>query len=278
MVKRTQKYALFGYPVAHSLSPIIHQSFARDLKKTIRYEKILTSKSNFKQTVYKFIKSGGLGFNITVPLKHEAFAMSDTLTEVAKIAKAVNTIKIENNKCIGDNTDGVGLVRDLTHYLKLNLTNKRLLILGAGGAARGILLPLLKQKPALVMIANRTEEKAVILAKEFSSYGNTCGFALTKIKNERLDAIINATSASLENKMPILPENLAKKALCYDLVYGEKKTPFIQWAKKNGASQVADGTGMLIEQAAYSFAFWFGEMPQTKNIRRELKAYTHKII
>ena len=276
MTSYAQKYALFGYPVAHSLSPIIHQNFARNLGKTIHYEKILTPKSSFRQTVHKFIQSGGLGFNITLPFKREAFALSDTLTEAAKVAKAVNTIKIENNKYIGDNTDGVGLVRDLTHYLKFNLANKRLLILGAGGAVRGILLPLLKQKPALVMIANRTEEKAVTLAKEFSTYGETCGFSLAKIKNERLDGVINATSASLENKMPALPEGLAKDALCYDLVYAKKKTPFIRWAKKNGANQVADGMGMLIEQAAYSFAFWFGEMPQTKNIRKELKAYARE--
>lgn len=263
------KYAVIGNPIEHSLSPQIHTEFARQTGIALNYEKILSPLNSFEQTVKEFFKTGQ-GLNITVPFKLEAFNFADEKTIVAQSAGAVNTLKKEGNKIIGTNTDGIGLVQDIQENLGFSLSNKRIMILGAGGATQGILLPLLEQGTKQILIANRTASKAKELANNFSKFGSVCGFGLEKIKNTSVDIIINATSSSLNNESIKLPKKLVKNALCYDLVYGKQKTPFMQFSQGNGAVKIADGLGMLVEQAAVSFEFWHGIKPKTKNIIQKL--------
>ena len=264
------KLAVFGNPIKHSLSPVIHTQFAEQTGLEVSYTKILSPVENFEQTAQKFIDEGGSGFNITVPFKLDAFNFATELTLNAQTAGAVNTIKIQGKKLIGENTDGIGLVRDLTNNLKIDLQGKTILILGAGGATQGILLPLLEKNPKRIMVANRTASKAEKLKQDFSSYGNTCGFGLEKIKHDPVDIIVNATSASLDGQMPNIASGCANGAICYDLMYG-KQTPFMDWAQKNGASMIADGLGMLVEQAASSFEFWTGKQPDTLSVIQNLR-------
>ena len=263
-------FGVFGNPIKHSLSPNIHTQFAQQVGLDIKYDKILAPIDEFDSTAQDFINSGAKGFNITVPFKLDAFKFATKHTEHAKTAGAVNTIRIDKDNYIGHNTDGIGLVNDLTNNLALSLTNKTILILGAGGATQGILMPLLQKNPARVMIANRTASKATTLANDFSSYGKTCGFGLDQIKHDPVDIIINATSASLDGKMPDIASGCANGAICYDLMYG-KQTPFMRWADNNQAEQIVDGLGMLVEQAASSFEFWTGIMPQTKPVMENLR-------
>ena len=263
-------YAVFGNPIEHSLSPAIHSQFAEQTGLNINYAKILAPINGFTQSAKSFINQGGKGFNITLPFKIDAFNLATKLTLNAQTAGAVNTIKVNANSLIGENTDGIGLVNDLTKNLNIDLANKTILILGAGGATRGILLPLLAQQPECLMIANRTASKAVQLAKKFSKYGKTCGFGLKKIKNQPVDIIINATSASLDGQMPDLASGVANGAICYDLMYG-KQTPFMHWAKANNAQMVVDGLGMLVEQAAASFEFWNSKTPNTQMVIQNLR-------
>ncbi len=263
------KLAVFGNPIEHSLSPTIHTLFAQQTKVKIEYEKILAPLDGFAKTAQNFIAQGGMGFNITVPFKIEAFNLANKHSINAQVAGAVNTIKVKGNTLMGENTDGVGLVNDLTKNLGVSLHNKTVLILGAGGATRGILLPLLQQQPTRVMIANRTASKAIQLAKDFKSYGKTCGFGLEKIKHNPVDIIINATSASLDGQMPNIANGVANNAVCYDLMYGQQ-TPFMDWAQNNEASMVVDGLGMLVEQAAVAFEFWTGKKPDTKTVIKNL--------
>ena len=265
------KLAVFGNPIKHSLSPTIHAQFSQQTGVMVNYEKILAPIDNFKQTAQQFIDDGANGFNVTVPFKLDAFNFATELTLNAKTAGAVNTISVKNDQIIGENTDGIGLVNDLTNNLDIDLKDKIILILGAGGATQGILLPLLKQKPKRVMIANRTESKALQLRQDFSKYGHTCGFGLNKIKHDPVDIIINATSASLEGKMPDIAGGCAKDAICYDLMYG-KQTPFMVWAKDNKAATIVDGLGMLVEQAASSFEFWTGKKPDTQSVIKSLRS------
>lgn len=256
------KFGVFGNPIAHSKSPEIHQVFANQLGVELDYQKILAPKDKFTNTLDDFITSGGQGCNITVPFKNQAYQVCHQLTKNAQLAGAVNTIKQTDAGYLGENTDGNGLVNDLLYNLNLDIKNKVVLILGAGGASQGILYPLLQQLPERVMIANRTKSKALDLATQFKEYGKTCGFGLDKIKNEPVDFIINATSASLAGEEIVLPNKLAYGAVCYDLIYGSS-TPFMQWAEKNNACQVVDGWGMLVEQAALSFEFWTKKKPNT---------------
>ncbi|RUA04384.1 MAG: shikimate dehydrogenase [Gammaproteobacteria bacterium] len=265
------KLAVFGNPIEHSLSPTIHAMFAQQTGVNVKYTKELAPIDAFTQTANNFIQQGGLGFNITVPFKIDAFNFATQRTRNAQTAGAVNTIKVEGNTRIGENTDGVGLVNDLTKNLGIDLRDKVILILGSGGATRGILLPLLEQNPTRVMIANRTASKATTLANDFSEYGKTCGFGLEKIKSKPVDIIINATSASLDGKMLTIPNGVANGAICYDLMYG-KITPFMTWAKVNNASMVIDGLGMLVEQAAAAFEFWTGKQPNTRSIIDTIRA------
>ncbi|HIM58754.1 MAG TPA: shikimate dehydrogenase [Gammaproteobacteria bacterium] len=264
-------YGVFGNPIEHSLSPIIHTQFAQQTGCAIKYDKFLAPIDDFSNSTKAFINQGGKGFNITVPFKIEAFNLATELTLNAQTAGAVNTIKVKGNQLIGENTDGIGLVNDLTKNLGINLNNKTILILGAGGATRGILLPLLNQQPKRLMIANRTASKAKQLALDFCSHGKTCGFGLDKVKNDPVDIVINATSASLNGKMPTIANGVANGAICYDLMYGTQ-TPFMDWAQTNHAHKVVDGLGMLVEQAAAAFEFWTGKQPNTqiviKNLRR----------
>jgi shikimate dehydrogenase len=264
------KLAVFGNPIEHSLSPNIHAQFAQQTNISVDYQKILAPINCFEQTAKQFIDSGANGFNITVPFKLDGFNLATKLTKNAKTAGAVNTIKIENSQIIGENTDGIGLVNDLINNLGIKLKDKVILILGAGGATQGILLPLLEQNPNRVMIANRTAKKAKKLQQDFSQYGQTCGFGLDKIKDKPVDIIINATSASLDGKMPAISAKCANGAICYDLMYG-KQTPFMDWANANNASIVVDGLGMLVEQAASSFEFWTGVTPDTQAVIAQLK-------
>ncbi|MCS5586525.1 MAG: shikimate dehydrogenase [Gammaproteobacteria bacterium] len=266
-----KRYGVFGNPIEHSLSPVIHTKFAKQTGVDIQYDKVLAPINDFAHSAKSFIDQGAKGFNITVPFKIEAFNLATQLTLNARTAGAVNTIKVNGGELIGENTDGTGLVNDLTKNLGIDLNNKSILVLGAGGATRGILLPLLKQAPKRLMIANRTASKAEKLALDFSSYGKTCGFGLEKIKDTPVDVIINATSASLDGQMPTIANGVANDAICYDLMYGTQ-TPFMDWANANNAKMVVDGLGMLVEQAAAAFEFWTGKQPNTQEVIRSLRS------
>ena len=259
------RFAVFGNPISHSLSPMIHNEFSNELGIDLSYEKILSPIDEFEFTANQFINDGGLGFNITLPFKVEAFNFSQELTSNASAAGAVNTIKIDNNVIIGENTDGNGLVNDLEINLAESLSGKEILIIGAGGATQGILKPLLDKNPEKILLANRTSEKSVQLASEFLKYGKVCGFGINQIKSKPVDIIINATSASIDGAMPALPGGVCKGALCYDLMYGAQ-TPFMKWGLENSARKVSDGLGMLVEQAALSFNFWHAKSPRTDSV------------
>ncbi|SHA08214.1 Shikimate 5-dehydrogenase I alpha [Bathymodiolus thermophilus thioautotrophic gill symbiont] len=265
------KFAVFGNPIEHSLSPKIHALFAQQTGVEIEYSKILAPIDKFPQMAQNFINSGANGFNVTVPFKINAFELATQHSINAETAGAVNTIKVDGNELIGENTDGMGLVTDLTQNLGIDLGNKVVLILGAGGATRGILLPLLQQQPKRIMIANRTASKAIQLAKDFAKFGKTCGFGLEKIKNNPVDIIINATSASLDGQMPNIATGVANNTICYDLMYGQQ-TPFMDWASANQALKVFDGLGMLVEQAAAAFKFWTGKQPETQTVIKTIRA------
>ena len=264
------KYAVIGNPIYHSLSPSIHAQFAKQIGLSISYEKILAPLDGFSVAAKNFISSGALGFNITVPFKVEAYDLVDVYTLNAKTAGAVNTIKVKNSTLYGENTDGIGLVNDLCNNLQQSIKCKEILIIGAGGATQGILLPLLECQPDRILVANRTKARSLKLASNFSEYGKVCGFGLDQIKAKPVDIIINATSASLDGKIPEIPPDVVTGALCYDLMYG-KQTPFMKWAMKNSALSVTDGLGMLVEQAASAFAFWHGKTPETKEILKSLR-------
>ncbi len=262
----TDRYAVIGNPIAHSKSPQIHAVFAGLTFQDMSYEAILAPPDGFAAAVRAFIAAGGRGMNVTVPFKLEAFALADTRSLRAEAAKAVNTLAFSDAGIHGDNTDGAGLVADLTRNLGLELAGKRLLLLGAGGAARGVLLPLLAERPAALTLANRTAAKARQLLAEFLPHADDCpmdagGFA--ELAGRQFDLVINATSASLADEAPPLPAGLyAPGSLAYDMVYG-RETPFLAAARAQGAARLADGLGMLVEQAAESFFLWRGVRPPT---------------
>ncbi|MDC1027044.1 shikimate dehydrogenase [Candidatus Thioglobus sp.] len=266
-----KKYAVIGNPVNHSISPMIHAQFSKEFGLEISYEKILSPIDGFQDTVKKFIDFNGQGFNITLPFKIQAYNLSKNLTPNARAAGAVNAIKIDNNTLIGENTDGNGLVNDLSSNLKQSLKGKEILIIGAGGATQGILKPILDCNPEKILLANRTKEKSLELASKFLQYGKVCGFGLDQIKAKPVDIVINATSASIDGNIPNIPKGVVEGALCYDLMYG-KETSFMKWANENSARKVSDGLGMLVEQAALSFSFWLGKNPQTKPVIELVRA------
>ena len=264
----TDHYAVIGNPVAHSKSPLIHAAFARAQSQALEYQRLFSELGAFVATVKAFRKQGGKGLNVTVPFKLEAFALADTLTVRAQQAGAVNVLVFEGDHTRGDNTDGIGLVRDIVSNLGHAVQGKRVLLLGAGGAARGAVGPLLLEAPKSLTIANRTADKAHALATQFAAYAGACtlnaqGYAA--LAGQQFDIIINATSAGLNDSMPDLPdlpEGLyATGALAYDMMYG-RETPFMKHAQAAGAT-VADGLGMLVEQAAESFLIWRGVRPAT---------------
>ncbi len=267
------RYAVMGNPVAHSKSPAIHKLFAHQFSHNIEYIALWVDTDGFVDAVQQFRAEGGKGFNITVPFKLEAFELADNLSDRAKLAGAVNTIRFEpDGKIFGDNTDGTGLVHDLTKNLNVQLRGKKILVLGAGGAVHGVLGPLLKQNPAMLVIANRTLSKAKDLAQTFASYGKVEAVGYDDLVGKRFDVVINGTSASLKGEMPPLPVNLfANNAVAYDMMYGDKPTPFLEWAMLHDAATAADGLGMLVEQAAESYLLWRGVRPETKHVIAALR-------
>lgn len=269
MEDKPDKYLVFGNPISHSKSPFIHTLFARQTMQNMEYT--TQQPEEFASAAEQFFQQGGRGCNITVPFKEEAFRFADQLTERAKLAGAVNTLKkLDDGGVIGDNTDGEGLVQDLLQN-QVILQGSRILLIGAGGAARGVIKPLLDQSPEKLMIVNRTYEKAQQLAEMFDRYGAVEAMPMEQV-NQSFDVIINSTSASLYNQVPDIGGAIfTTTSVSYDMVYGQGVTSFNQWAKKQGAAKVYDGLGMLVGQAAESFMLWRGLRPGTKQVLRELR-------
>lgn len=266
------QYVVFGNPIGHSKSPLIHRLFAAQTGEALEYDTLLAPLDDFTACAQGFFKQG-LGANVTVPFKEEAFRMVDSLTPRAKRAGAVNTLSRQTDGSLqGDNTDGAGLVRDLTVNAGVELAGKRILLLGAGGAVRGVLEPLLAHKPASLVIANRTVEKAEQLAREFADLGPVAASGFSWLK-EPVDLVINATSASLAGELPPIDPALILpgQTVCYDMMYGKEPTPFCVWAAEHGAVKVLDGLGMLAEQAAEAFFIWRGVRPETAPVLAELR-------
>jgi shikimate dehydrogenase len=259
------RYAVFGNPIAHSKSPFIHACFAEQTGQQLIYTAERVDVGDFNNAVARFAENNGKGLNITVPFKQDAWELATRRSERAERAGAVNTLVIHAaGDYFGDNTDGVGLVRDLVRNHKIELEDKRILIVGAGGAVRGVIEPLLAGKPASLTIANRTREKALQLADDFSDLGNIEGCGLDEFGTDSYDIIINGTSASLSGDLPSLPASLINEnTFCYDMMYANEPTAFMRWAQQQGAKRVVDGKGMLVEQAAESFRIWRGCEPET---------------
>jgi shikimate dehydrogenase len=270
----TERYAVMGNPIAHSKSPAIHALFARQTGQDLAYGAILVERGAFRAAVEAFCEAGGKGLNVTVPFKQEAWELAGELSRRAERAGAVNTLAIHaDGSLYGDNTDGVGLVRDLRANHGADIEGWRVLVLGAGGAVRGVLGPLLAEGPAEVVIANRTPDKAAFIAEQFSDLGRVYGGGYEALGKERFDLIVNATAASLTGELPPLPATaLARGGWCYDLMYGEEPTPFLRWALAHHASRALDGLGMLVEQAAESFLLWRGVHPDTRAVIAALRA------
>ena len=262
-------YAVFGHPIGHSKSPRIHRLFAEQTGQSLHYEARDVDLPQFEAAVRAFLGAeGGRGLNCTLPLKEAAWRLADTLSDRARRAQAVNTLALRSDGSLfGDNTDGVGLLRDLICRLGVIVPNGRILVIGAGGAARGILAPLLGESPAAVVIANRTPERARILAMDFSDLGSVSAVEFDQLPGRQFDLIVNASAASLTGELPPLPNDLlASDACCYDLAYGTKPTPFLLWGQQRGARISADGLGMLVEQAAEAFELWRGVRPDTRPV------------
>ncbi len=269
----TDRYAVVGNPVAHSKSPFIHSEFARQTGQDVKYERLLAPLEGFRATVENFRAEGGKGLNVTLPFKLEAFELTHERSERADDAQAVNTLKFDASTLYGDNTDGVGLLRDIEQNLRFPMQGRRILLMGAGGAAQGVVGPLLSVRPERVVIANRTVDKAQRLAERFSARGSlsACGYA--QLDGQQFDLVINATAASLNASVPELPEGIfARGALAYDMMYGKGTASFFELALSEGAAQVADGIGMLVEQAAESFFIWRGVRPLTRPVIDALQA------
>ena len=267
------RYVVVGNPIAHSKSPQIHAAFAAQTGQNLSYERLLAPLDGFAASVAAFRADGGKGLNVTVPFKQEAWQLCDELSERAQLAEAVNTIKLEDGRIVGDNTDGVGLCRDICHNLQHALQGKRILLLGAGGAARGVILPLLAEHPACLTIANRTASKAEELAQQFRQHGTINASSYEALAGQTFDAVINATSASLSDALPPLPAGcFATGSLAYDMMYGKGLTPFLRFAQQQGAAHLADGLGMLVEQAAEAFRIWRGVRPETAPVIHSLRA------
>ena len=259
------RYAVFGNPIAHSKSPFIHARFAEQTGQSMQYTAELVAIGDFETAVARFANKNGKGLNVTVPFKQDAWQLATERSARAERAGAVNTLVIRGQgDYYGDNTDGIGLARDLVNNHGLQLEGKNILILGAGGAVRGVIEPLLEHRPAMLTIANRTREKALQLADDFGELGNIRGCGLDEFGTGAYDIIINGTSASLGGELPDLPSTLVgETTFCYDMMYASQPTPFMDWALKQGAQRVADGKGMLVEQAAESFRLWRGCEPDT---------------
>lgn len=267
------RYCVLGNPISHSKSPLIHRLFAAQTGQQLSYEALLAPLDDFAGSLRAFFREGA-GANVTVPFKEQAFALADQLSARAQRAGAVNTLmKLADGRLLGDNTDGAGLVRDLRENAGLRLAGQRILLLGAGGAVRGVLAPLLAEQPAELVLANRTLARAEQLAVDFADLGALRASSFAAL-SEPFDLIINGTSASLAGELPALPDGLivAGHSQCYDMMYGAAPTAFNQWAAAQGAARTLDGLGMLVEQAAEAFALWRGVRPQTAAVQAELRA------
>lgn len=262
------RYAVVGFPIKHSKSPRIHRLFAEQTGQDIEYTAIELPPGQFHESVKCFFAEGGKGLNCTLPLKELAWQFADVATPRAGFSKAVNTLILQaDGHILGDNTDGCGFIRDLTVNHNIALAGARVLILGAGGATRGIIAPILEQNPLLLTIANRTADKARQLAAEFESIGAIDSCGLTALADKEFDFIVNATSASLSNELPPLPDGLlAGQGSCYDLAYANEPTAFVRWGQARQAKHSLDGLGMLVEQAAEAFYLWRGVRPATRPV------------
>lgn len=266
------RYAVIGNPIAHSKSPLIHSMFADQTGEQLSYEALLAPLEDFAGTLRSFLVEGR-GVNVTVPFKEQAWELVDQHTPAAQLAGAVNTIqRLDDGRLLGDNTDGKGLVRDIQHNAGFSLADKRVLLVGAGGAARGVIQPLLQAGPAQLCVVNRTVEKAEHLARLFKDQGpiSAAGFDWLE---EPVDLIINATSASLDGKLPPISPQLILPGhtWCYDMMYASEATVFNRWAAQQGAVRCLDGLGMLVEQAAEAFALWRGVRPETAPVLAALR-------
>jgi shikimate dehydrogenase len=268
------RYAVMGHPIAHSKSPFIHTVFAAQTGEALVYEAICVEPGGFAEAVAAFQSAGGLGLNVTLPFKEEAFALAETASDRATRAAAANTLSFDaQGKCQADNTDGVGLTRDLQDNHGIALKARRLLLLGAGGAARGVIAPLLAEQPHSLVIANRTHARAVELAERFHAIGPVSALPLDALPGREFDLLINATAASLHNQVPNIPTTVvARGGCCYDMMYAAEATPFMVWARDSAAESNVDGAGMLVEQAAEAFYLWRGVRPETKAVIRALRA------
>lgn len=267
----TDQYAVIGNPIGHTKSPLIHGVFAETTKQDMTYSAIegpLEPEGAFAQVVRAFCVSGGKGMNVTAPFKLEAFAMADERSERASLAGAANALKFDDGRIVAENFDGIGLVRDIEVNLGVSLEGKRVLMLGAGGAARGALLPFLAARPAEFVIVNRNTTKADALITDAGASGSVLACAYGDLETMgRFDLVVNATSASLTGNLPPLPPTVfSPGSTAYELVYGKRLTPFLRLARNAGVRGIADGVGMLVEQAAEAFAWWRGVRPQTRAV------------
>ncbi|MCF7982050.1 MAG: shikimate dehydrogenase [Pseudomonadales bacterium] len=269
----TDQYAVIGNPIAQSKSPEIHRAFAQQTGQDMNYTKLLAPIDQFKEEVKKFFSSGGKGLNITVPFKLQAWQLAQVRSDRAELAGSANTLLVgREGRLYADNTDGIGLARDILRNQQGTVTGKKILILGAGGAVRGVLSNLLAEKPKQLVIANRTLSKATQLADLFSKKNPIRAIGYDQLTRQQFDWVINGTAASLQNELPPLPGGILRaNAWCYDMMYGAQDTVFMQWAKEQGAAKVMDGLGMLVEQAAEAFFIWRHVRPQTQPVIEQIR-------
>lgn len=268
------RYAVIGNPIEHSKSPLIHQAFAAQTGEDLEYDRILAEPGRFEQAVAAFLDSGGRGLNITVPFKQDAWRLAHVRSLPAEKAGAVNTlILLPDGSLRGDNTDGVGLIRDLTSNHGCHLSNQEILLLGAGGAARGVLGPLLDTHPSRLVIANRTASKAATLVGDYADIADISCCGLDNLQGQTFDIIINATAAGLADQIPAIPDDILRPGgWTYDMMYGDRPTAFMRWGEEHGASHALGGLGMLVEQAAESFFLWRGVRPDTAPVIEMLRS------
>ena len=268
----TDRYAVIGNPISQSKSPLIHGSFAKATQQDLEYGLIEGPLDGFTEAVRAFQRSGGRGMNVTAPFKLQAFELADERSERAQLAGAANALKFEaDGRILAENFDGIGLTRDIVKNLGTAMAGKRVLVLGAGGATRGLLLPFLAEEPAELVIANRDAAKAAALARDLRAHGNIRGGAYADIGRGRFDIVCNATSASLRAELPpVSPEAFAIDGLAYELAYGKGLTPFLRLAQNAGVKRLAGGVGMLVEQAAEAFEWWRGVRPETRALIEQM--------
>ncbi len=264
----SDRYAVIGNPIQHSKSPFIHNAFAERTGEDLIYTRLLGDLNDFEGDVGRFFQQGGRGLNVTVPFKQQAWRLADELSDLAGSAGAVNTlILLDDGRIRGENTDGVGLVRDLTVNHGCLLSGSRILLLGAGGASRGVARPLLESGPEQLLIANRTASRAETLAADLGELGDVTGCGLDQLEGRQFDLIINATAAGLSGTLPDIPDTLlAPGGWSYDMMYAREPTAFVRWGRTHHAAKALDGLGMLVEQAAESFFLWRGVRPDTASV------------